>query len=58
MSELEIFLLMRILTQNFNNVELVKFFEKKSKTSHLDCNSHVEGDIIENHEQKKNSEKK
>jgi hypothetical protein len=29
---------------------------KKSKTSHLDCNSHIEGNIIQNHE-KKRSEK-
>jgi hypothetical protein len=35
MSELELFLLMGILTQNFNTVDLVKFLEKKSKTSHL-----------------------
>jgi hypothetical protein len=27
--------------------------EKKSKTSHLDCSGHIEGDIMLNHEQKK-----
>jgi hypothetical protein len=26
---------------------------KKSKTSHLDHSSHIEGDIMQNHEQKK-----
>jgi hypothetical protein len=34
------------LTQNFNAIDLVKFLEKKSNTSHLDHNSHIEGDII------------
>jgi hypothetical protein len=53
MSELDFILLMRVLTQNFNIVDFVKFLEKKSKTSHLDRNSHIEGDIIQNHEQKK-----
>jgi hypothetical protein len=54
MSELELFLLTGVLTPNFNTVDLVKFFEKKSKTSHLDCRGHIEGDIMQNHEQKKN----
>jgi hypothetical protein len=31
MSELEFFLLMRVLTQNFNTVYLVKFLDKKQK---------------------------
>jgi hypothetical protein len=31
MSELELFLLIGVLTQNFNTVELVKFLEKKKK---------------------------
>jgi hypothetical protein len=31
MSELEFFLLMRVLTQNFNTVDLVKFLEKNQK---------------------------
>jgi hypothetical protein len=26
---------------------------KKSKTSHSDCSSHIEGDVMQNHEQKK-----
>jgi hypothetical protein len=33
MSELELFLLMRILTPNFNTVDLVKILEK----NHLQC---------------------
>jgi hypothetical protein len=45
MNELELFFLMRVLTQNFNTVDLVKFLGKKSKTSHLDLSSHIEGDI-------------
>jgi hypothetical protein len=57
MSELNFFLLTKVLTQNFNTVDLVKFLEKKSKTSHLDCNGHIENDIMQNHAQKK-SEKR
>jgi hypothetical protein len=34
-------------------MDLVKFLEKKSKTSHLDRSGHIEGDIMQNHEQKK-----
>jgi hypothetical protein len=34
-------------------MDLVKILEKKSKTSHLDCSDHIEGDVIQNHEQKK-----
>jgi hypothetical protein len=26
---------------------------KNSKTSHLDCSGHIEGDVMQNHEQKK-----
>jgi hypothetical protein len=52
MSEVESFLLTRVLTQNFNIVDLVKFLEKNSKTSHLDRSNHIEGDITQNHEQK------
>jgi hypothetical protein len=44
---------MGVLTQNFNTADLVKFLEKNSKTSHSDCSSDIEGDIIQNHEQKK-----
>jgi hypothetical protein len=40
MGELELFLLTGVLIANFNTVDLVKFLEKKSKTSHLDCSSH------------------
>jgi hypothetical protein len=28
-----------------------------SKTSHLDCSGHIEGDIMQNHEQKKEVKK-
>jgi hypothetical protein len=31
MSELEIFLLTRVLTQNFNTVDLINFLEKNQK---------------------------
>jgi hypothetical protein len=57
MSELEFFLLTRVLTQNFNTLDLVKFLEKKSKSSHLDHNGHIKGDIMQNHEQKKKLKK-
>jgi hypothetical protein len=60
MSEQELFLLTRVLTQNLNIVDLVKLLEKKSKTSHLDRNGHTEGDIMQNHvqiEKVKKSEK-
>jgi hypothetical protein len=30
---------------------------KKSKTSHLDHSGHIEGDVIQNHEQKKSFKK-
>jgi hypothetical protein len=53
MSELELFLLMGVLTPNFNTMDLVKILEKKSKTSHSNCGGHIEGDIMWNHEQKK-----
>jgi hypothetical protein len=57
MSELELFLLTGVLIQNFNTVDLLKFLEKKSKTSHLDHNGHIEGDIIQNHKQKRKVKK-
>jgi hypothetical protein len=38
-------------------VDLIKFLEKKSKTSHLDCNDHIKGDTMQNHEQKKKVKK-
>jgi hypothetical protein len=30
---------------------------KKSKTSHLDCSGHIEGDIMQSHEPKKTEKK-
>jgi hypothetical protein len=54
MSELELFLLTGILTPNFNTMDLVKILEN---TSHSDRSRHIEGDFMQNHEQKK-SEKK
>jgi hypothetical protein len=57
MSELELFLLTGVLTPNFNTMDLVKILEKKSKTSHSDPSGHIEGDVMQNHEQKKKSEK-
>jgi hypothetical protein len=53
-SGLEFFLLTRVLIQNFNTVDLIRFLE----TSHLGRNGHIEGDIMQNHEQKNNNEKK
>jgi hypothetical protein len=46
MSELELFLLTGVLTPNFNTMDLVKILEKKSKTSHSDRRSHIEGDVM------------
>jgi hypothetical protein len=56
MSELKFFLLTRVLTQNFNIVDLVKFLEKYQKL--YNQSGHIKGDIMPNHEQKKVSEKK
>jgi hypothetical protein len=56
-SGLELFLLTGVLIQNFNVVDLVKVLGKKSKTSHLDHNDHIEGDIMHNHEPKKRVKK-
>jgi hypothetical protein len=39
-------------------LDLVQFLEKNKKTSHLDHSGHIEGDIIQNHEQKKKKKKK
>jgi hypothetical protein len=58
MRELKFFLLTGVLTPDFNIVDLVKFLEKKSKTSHLDCSGHLEGDVMQNPQPKKKSEKK
>jgi hypothetical protein len=57
MFELEFILLTGILNQNYNIVGLVKFPEKKSKTSHFDHSGHIEGDIMQNHEQKRTVKK-
>jgi hypothetical protein len=34
-------------------VDLVKFLEIKSKTSHLDHSGHIKGDIMQNHKETK-----
>jgi hypothetical protein len=57
MSELELILLMGVLTPNFNTMDFIKFLEKKTKTSHLDHSGHIEGDVMQNHEQKKKVKK-
>jgi hypothetical protein len=57
MSELELFLLMGVLTPNFNTMDLVKILEKKSKVSHSDRSGHIEGGLMQNHEQKKKAKK-
>jgi hypothetical protein len=56
MSEVELILLTGVLTPNFNTIDLVKILEK-SKTSHSDLSSYIEGDVIQNHESEKKSEK-
>jgi hypothetical protein len=58
MSELELFLLIGVLTPNFNTMDLVKILKRNKKTSHSDRSGHIEGDVMQNHEQKKKSEKK
>jgi hypothetical protein len=55
-SELEFFFLLGGLIQNFSIVDLVKFHEK-IETSHLDRSGHIEGDNMQNHEQKKKVKK-
>ena len=57
MSELELFLLTGVLTPNFNTVDLVKILEKIQKTSYSYRSSHIEGDVIYNHEHKKKVKK-
>jgi hypothetical protein len=57
MSELELFLLTGVLTPNFNTMDLVKILEKKSKTSQSDHSGHIEGDIMQDHVQKKKVKK-
>jgi hypothetical protein len=51
-SELEFFLLIGVLTQNFNTMDLANFSSKKSKTSHLDCSGYIEDAIMQNHGKK------
>jgi hypothetical protein len=53
LSELELFLLTRVLTPNFNTMDLVKILEKKSKTSHSNHSGHIESNVKQNHEQNK-----
>jgi hypothetical protein len=48
---------MRVLTENFNIVHLVKFLEKNRKTSHSDLSSHIKDGIMQNHEQKEKVKK-
>jgi hypothetical protein len=57
MSELELFLLTGVLTPNFNTMEFVKILEKKLKTSHSYHSGHIEGDVMQIHEQKKKEKK-
>jgi hypothetical protein len=57
MSELELFLLTRVLTQNFNTVDLVKILEKNQKLHIQIIVVTFEGDIMQNHEQKKKVKK-
>jgi hypothetical protein len=38
-------------------MDLVKFLEKKSKTSHLDRSNNIEGKVMQNHEQKQKVKK-
>jgi hypothetical protein len=51
MSELKFFFLMG-LDSKFQHYGPCKISFKKSKTSHLDCSGHIEGDIMQNYEQK------
>jgi hypothetical protein len=60
MSELELFLLTRILTPNFNIVDLVIILEKNQEL-HIQIvvvTLKFEGDVIQNHEQKEKVKKK
>jgi hypothetical protein len=52
MSELELFLLMGVLTPNFNTMDLIKILAKKAKTSHSHRNGHIEVDVMQNYEKK------
>jgi hypothetical protein len=50
MSEIELFLLTGVLTPNFNTTDLVKILEKNQKL-HIQ-NDYIQGDVMQNHEQK------
>jgi hypothetical protein len=56
MSELKFFFINGGLNSILLIVDLVKFLEKNQKL-HFDCSSHIEGDIVQNHEQNKKVEK-
>jgi hypothetical protein len=53
MSELELFLLTRVLTPSINTMDLVKILEKNQKLHIQISSGHIEGDVMHNHEQKK-----
>jgi hypothetical protein len=53
MSELELFLLTRGLDSKLQHCGPYKNSWKKSKTSHSDRSGHIEGDVMQNLEQKK-----
>jgi hypothetical protein len=58
MSEKKLFLLMGDLTPNFNTMDLINILEKNQKTSHSYHRGHIQGDVMQNHEQKKKKMKK
>jgi hypothetical protein len=57
MNELELLLLTGVLTPNFNTMDLVKILEKNQKLLIHIVSSHIEGDVMQNHEQKKKVKK-
>jgi hypothetical protein len=57
MSELELFLLMGVLDSKLQHYGPCKNSWKKSQTSHSDRSGLIEGDIIQNHEQKRKVKK-
>ena len=59
MSELNSFILTGVLTQNFNNEDLVKFLKFfLRKASHFNCNGYIDNDIMYNHEPKTKNKKR
>jgi hypothetical protein len=56
MSEPKLFLLTG-LDSKLQHYRPCKISAKKSKTSHLDHSDHIEGDVMQNHEQKRKVEK-